>query len=72
MLNGRFKGGHITRHYGRPGQGVHAIELEMAQCSYMQETLPFDYLPELAARVQPHWQRMLSAALAFATAASKA
>ena len=37
VLNGRFKGGHITRHYGQPGQGVHAVQLEMTQCSYMQE-----------------------------------
>ncbi|ODS65127.1 MAG: N-formylglutamate deformylase [Acidovorax sp. SCN 65-108] len=72
VLNGRFKGGHITRHYGQPEQGVHAIQLEMTQCSYMQEALPFDYLPEVAARVQPHLQRMLTAALAFATSASKA
>ena len=72
VLNGRFKGGHITRHYGQPEQGVHAIQLEMTQCSYMQEALPFDYLPEVAALVQPHLQRMLTAALAFATSASKA
>lgn len=68
VLNGRFKGGHITRHYGQPAQNVHAVQLEMTQCSYMQEALPFDYLPEVAARVQPHLQRMLEAALAFARA----
>jgi N-formylglutamate deformylase len=44
----------------------------MTQCSYMQEALPFDYMPELAARVQPHLQRMLAAALAFATAPASA
>jgi N-formylglutamate deformylase len=68
VLNGRFKGGYITRHYGQPQRGIHAVQLEMTQCSYMQEALPFDYLPELAARVQPHLQRMLAAALAFAIA----
>ena len=68
VLNGRFKGGHITRHYGQPGLGVHAVQLEMTQCSYMQECLPFDYLPERAAQVQPHLQRMLAAALDFARA----
>lgn len=66
VLNGRFKGGHITRSYGRPAQGVHAIQLEMTQCSYMQEAMPFDYLPEVAARVQPHLRQMLQAALDFA------
>ena len=68
VLNGRFKGGHITRHYGQPGQGVHAVQLEMTQCSYMQECLPFDYRPERAVQVQPHLQRMLAAALDFARA----
>ena len=66
VLNGRFKGGYITRHYGQPGQGVHAVQLEMTQCSYMQEALPFDYLPDVAAGVQPHLRKMLEAALAFA------
>lgn len=66
VLNGRFTGGYITRHHGQPGLGVHAVQLEMTQSSYMQEALPFDYLPELAAGVQPHLQRMLEAVLAFA------
>ena len=65
VLNGRFTGGYITRKHGQPAQGVHAVQLEMTQCSYMQETLPFDYLPETAARVQPHVRRLLEAALDF-------
>jgi len=65
VLNGRFTGGYITRHHGQPAQGVHAVQLEMTQCSYMQEALPFDYLPEVAARVQPHVRRMLTAVLDF-------
>ncbi|RQO40064.1 N-formylglutamate deformylase [Variovorax sp. KBW07] len=65
VLNGRFKGGHITRQYGNPAGGVHAVQLEMTQSSYMQEQLPFDYLPEVAAGVQPHVRRMLEAVLAF-------
>ena len=71
VLNGRFKGGHITRHHGEPARNIHAVQLEMTQCSYMQEALPFDYLPERAARVQPHLQRMLAAALAFAAEAAQ-
>lgn len=66
VLNGRFKGGHITRHYGQPLQGIHAVQLEMTQCTYMQESLPFDYLPDVAAGVQPHLRRLLQSALAFA------
>jgi N-formylglutamate deformylase len=66
VLNGRFKGGHITRHYGEPARGIHAVQLEMTQCSYMQEALPFDYLPERATQVQPHVRRLLDAVLVFA------
>ena len=36
-VNGRFKGGHITRHYGRPAAGVQALQLEIAQRAYMDE-----------------------------------
>ena len=38
VVNGRFKGGYITRHYGRPRHGVHAVQLEMCQRCYMDET----------------------------------
>lgn len=66
MLNGRFKGGHITRHYGNPAQGIHAVQVEMAQCVYMDETWPFAYRPERAARIQPSLKRMLAAVLELA------
>ena len=65
VLNGRFKGGHITRQHGNPVHGVHAVQLEMTQCSYMQESWPFEYLPDDAAGVKPHVRRMLEAVLAF-------
>ncbi|HEY9028817.1 N-formylglutamate deformylase [Variovorax atrisoli] len=65
VLNGRFTGGYITRNYGNPAQNVHAVQLEMTQSSYMQEKLPFDYLPEVAAGVQPHVRRMIEAVLDF-------
>ncbi len=38
VMNGRFKGGYITRHYGDPADGVHAMQLELAQRAYMDET----------------------------------
>ena len=37
VVNGRFKGGYITRHYGRPEAGVQAVQLELAQLNYMDE-----------------------------------
>lgn len=63
VVNGRFKGGYITRHYGRPDQGIHAIQLEKCQSLYMQESAPFAYLPDVAARMQPTLRAMVSAAL---------
>lgn len=38
IVNGRFRGGYITRHYGRPASGMHALQLEMAMRTYMRET----------------------------------
>jgi len=70
-LNGRFKGGYITRHYGQAGPqggGVHAIQLEMCQDLYMDETPPFGYRPDRAALVQPLLGRLVAAAAAAVTA----
>jgi N-formylglutamate deformylase len=46
--NGRFKGGYITRHYGRPAQQVHALQLEIAQAAYMDEPAPYAWNPQQA------------------------
>ena len=51
-VNGRFKGGYITRHYGDPGNAIHAVQLELAQRTYMHESPPYDYLPEPAEDVR--------------------
>ncbi|NIX75851.1 N-formylglutamate deformylase [Microvirga terricola] len=49
VLNGRFKGGWTTRHYGRPESGVHAIQMELAQSTHlMAETPPYAYEPAKA------------------------
>jgi N-formylglutamate deformylase len=63
VSNGRFKGGYITRHYGRPERGVHALQLEMCQSTYMNEEAPFAYRPDRAAEVQPLLKRMLDAVM---------
>lgn len=41
VVDGRFRGGYITRHYGRPEAGVHAVQLEMCWSCYMQELAPY-------------------------------
>jgi N-formylglutamate deformylase len=67
-IDGRFKGGHITRHYGRPGDAIHAVQLEMCWSTYMRETPPFAWDDAHAARVQPLLRRLLQAMLAWAPA----
>lgn len=52
VLNGRFKGGYITRHYGKPDLGCHVVQLEMAQKDYMHENASFDYSHEKSAEMQ--------------------
>lgn len=51
VINGRFKGGYITRHYGDPARSVEAIQLELAQSTYMDEGAT-SYLPERAERLE--------------------
>ncbi|MGC1504715.1 MAG: N-formylglutamate deformylase [Sulfitobacter sp.] len=48
ITNGRFKGGWTTRHYGRPAQGFHAIQMELAQSTYMAEAPPWGYAQDRA------------------------
>ena len=52
VSNGRFKGGWTTRHYGAPERGVHAIQMELAQCNYMQEAPPWQYDQRKAQRLR--------------------
>jgi len=68
VFNGRFKGGHITRHYGQPQHGVHAVQLEMCQCLYMDEAPPFDYRSQVAAEVQPLLLELMATALGWVQA----
>ena len=49
VVNGRFKGGFITRRYGVPARGVHALQLETAQACYMDESPPYRWDPRRAA-----------------------
>lgn len=52
VTNGRFKGGWTTRHYGDPGRGFHAIQMELAQCNYMREKPPWTYQADSADKLR--------------------
>ncbi|MEZ3498013.1 N-formylglutamate deformylase [Pantoea sp. KPR_PJ] len=52
VVNGRFKGGYITRAYGRPEARVQAVQLELAQVNYMDETPPFAWQQARASALQ--------------------
>jgi N-formylglutamate deformylase len=61
VLDGRFKGGYITRQYGHPAQGVHTVQLEMCWRAYMEETLPYRWHEERAAAVTPLLRALVQA-----------
>jgi N-formylglutamate amidohydrolase len=60
VLNGRFSGGHITRHYGQPDENVHAMQLEIAQRAYMDEATT-DYEEAKASQLRGSLGHMLQA-----------
>jgi formiminoglutamase len=59
-VNGRFKGGWTTRHYGQPDTGCHAIQMELAQRAYMNEIAPWTYRPDRADALRPHLAQILT------------
>jgi N-formylglutamate deformylase len=59
VVDGRFKGGHITRARGRPAEGVHAVQLEMCWRAYMDEGPPPAWSDAQAARVTPLLERLV-------------
>jgi formiminoglutamase len=62
ILNGRFKGGWTTRHYGQPAEGFHAIQMELAQKTHLAtEDTPFAYDEARADRLRVHLKKILSA-----------
>jgi formiminoglutamase len=74
VTNGRFKGGYTTRHYGRPQQGVHAVQMELACRGYLREpqgevdvaNWPCPWDAAVAAPIRAVLQQVLGACLAFA------
>lgn len=70
VLDGRFKGGYITRHYGRPPAGVHAVQLEIAQSTYMHEAPPFEFDESRAHALRPLLRAFVRTLVDFAARAA--
>lgn len=61
VVNGRFRGGWTTRHYGRPHSGIHAIQMELAQSTYLtDEAASWTYDESKATRLRPHLTHILT------------
>lgn len=61
ILNGRFKGGWTTRHYGRPTDGLHAIQMELAQSTHLtEEAAPWTLDPAKADKLRNHLRQILT------------
>jgi formiminoglutamase len=76
VVNGRFKGGYITRSFGRPEAGIHAIQMELACRGYMAEpeaptpeTWPSDYDPKFASKLQRRLKEIVTAIIDHQVAA---
>lgn len=63
VIDGRFKGGHITRHYGAPAQQVHAVQLEMSWRAYMLESAPYVWHEPRASAVTPLLRQLVGTLL---------
>lgn len=65
VVNGRFKGGYVTRHYGQPGEDVHALQLEMAMSAYLDERAPERYDAARAAPLIGVLENLVAALIAW-------
>lgn len=65
VVDGRFKGGHTTRHYGDPERGVHAIQLEMCWRCYLEESAPQAWDAGRAEAVLPVLRQLIDTMLAW-------
>ncbi len=63
VLNGRYVGGYITRHYGKPDKGIDAIQLELSQATYMDGVPSFRFDEKRARALRPALKAMMQAAL---------
>jgi N-formylglutamate deformylase len=65
VVDGRFKGGHITRHFGQPQEGLHAVQLEMCWRAYMNEEPPYRWHAPRAAEVTPLLRALVQTMLSW-------
>ncbi len=65
VLNGRFKGGFITRKYGQPEQGIYAVQLELSQITYMEEGYPYEFKEYKAQQVRYYLRQMIETVMNF-------
>lgn len=61
-INGRFIGGYITRHYGKPDKKIHAVQMEIGQAAYMDEDTK-EYDEEKAEKLIPVLRDVINANL---------
>jgi len=66
VRDGRFKGGYITRSFGLPERNVHALQLELAQKTYMDEAYPYTYRPERADKIIVVLRRLVEELVRYA------
>ena len=67
VVNGRFRGGYTTRHYGQPDNGVHALQMELTQRTYLaDEAADWTYDPSLAEPLRGHLARILTTLVSLA------
>ena len=72
VLNGRFRGGWTTRNYGQPQNGVHVIQMEIAQRTYLEdEHAPWNYSAKKSALLRPLLKQILDALSAHALTMKK-
>jgi len=72
VLDGRFTGGYITRRFGQPQGGVHALQLELGQAAYMDEAPPYRFEAQRAAPMKALLRKTMEAVVDWAKARSKA
>jgi N-formylglutamate amidohydrolase len=68
VRDGRFTGGYITRRYGSPSDNVNALQLEVAQCAYMDEADPRTWSETRARRLLALIDRLIPALTEWAQA----